>query len=417
MMNLWPHLREAVRVLRRSPGFTAGASLTLAIAIGATAAIFSLFNAALLRPLPFSEPDALVTYWVSSPQGSGRMEWTEGHVAAFRARSRTLDGLAAYDGGSGFNLTGTGDPVRLSGTTVTHDFFRVLGGDPLLGRTFLAEEDARGSNHVAILSHALWESKFAADPGVVGRAIRLNDVPTVIVGVMPPRFEFPNRTDLWVPVGLDPGDFSLYYLEPIARLAPGVSAAVAEREINALWRGESGRVEGLAITVRRLAALVAGEARTPLVVLLGAALLVLLVACANLANLMLVRANRRAGEMALRISLGATAGRVSGQLLAESAVLAALGGAGGLVIAGLGIRVLRMLVVRGPRIEQLDLLAVPLPRVEDAGLDAVTVGFTIGWCWLSPCSWDWRRRSAVPGLSPSCCCGEVEARPRAKAGG
>jgi len=379
MGGLRQDFRDAARALGTTPGFTLAVALTLSIVIGVNTTVFSVVNAALLRPLPFRESNELVTYWVSSPQGTRKMEWTEGHVAVFREQSRTLAALAAYDGGSGFNLTGAGDPIRLNGTTITYNFFQVLGQEPMLGRTFLQEEDTRGSNHVVILSHALWRRQFAGDSSIIGRVLRLNDEPTEVVGVMPAGFDFPYRADLWVPVGLDAHDWSLYYIEPLARLKSGVSAAAAEEEINRLWRGTSQSADHPSIRVRPLTALVVGESRTPLVILLAAAVVVLLVACANLANLMMVRATRRAGEIAVRASLGATSMRIARALFAEGFLLAGIGLAGGVVVASFGIRIIQSLSSpAGAHIEQLDLLAIPIPRVDQAGLDAATLGFAIG---------------------------------------
>jgi hypothetical protein len=249
--------------------------LTLALGIGANTAIFSVVNGVLFSPLPYPAPDRLATFYLSSTEeGPHHMEWTEGQFAWLRDRNHSFESLAAYDD-SGFNLTSGGDPVRLNGASVTHDFFRVLGQQPLHGRAFLPQEDSPGNNNVLILSYRVWQRRFDSDPDILDKTLTLNNVPTVVVGIMPPGFNFPDDTDLWVPVGLNPQDFSLYYIEPVARLKPGVTFRDAEREMAALiddfgrqqnWPRDDGRTSLMVIP---LIDLIVGEVRTPLLIMLA----------------------------------------------------------------------------------------------------------------------------------------------------
>ena len=385
MQTLWQDLRYSVRMLMKRPGFALIAVITLALGMGANTAIFSVVNAVLVRPLPYPEPDRLMTFWVtSSGEGLRKMEWTEGLVAHFRERTQAFENIAAYDGGSGFNLTGRGEPRRLSGTTVTHDFFRVLRQNPLHGRTFLPQEDTRGNSNVTILSYDLWRRQFGSDPAIVGQSLILNNVPTVVTGIMPAGFDFPNGTDLWVPVGLDPQDFNQWYIEPIGRLKPGVTMANAQREIDALWNGiarernypSSG--PDFILSVTPLMQLVVGRARTPLLVLLGAVALVLLIACANVANLLLAKATARRREIAVRCCLGASPWRIVRQLLAESMLLSLIGCGVGVLLALWGVEGFKRLAATdASRIEQLDLLAVPLPRIEQVQVNLKMLVFSV----------------------------------------
>jgi putative ABC transport system permease protein len=383
--DLWQDLQYAVRTLWKSPGFSAIAVLTLALGIGANTAIFSIVNGVLLRPLPFNQPDRLATLWAASPEEKLRkMQVPDRLFAFFRQHSQMFDELAGYNGGNGFNLTGKGEPERLNCAVVTAGFFELLRNEPIYGRSFLPQEDRTGANSVAILSYGLWQRQFGGDPEIVGRTLNLNNVPTEVVGIMPPNFDFPERTEVWIPLGLNPdGPNESWYIDSIARLRPGVTMADAEREMSALWN-EYQRLRNSPesesrpwIRVRPLTKLVVGEVRTPLLILLGAVSLVLLIACANIANLLLARATARSREIAVRCCLGASRWRIIKQLLTESLLLSLIGGGVGLLLAFAGVQAFKGLAPGDvARIEQLDMTGVQLPRLEEVRVDPTVLGFT-----------------------------------------
>jgi len=370
-------VRYGLRAMRKHAGLTAAALTTLGLAIGANAALFSVVHSVLLRPLPFAQPARLVTFWGTAPEkGLPVVNSPQAFYVHFRARSHTMAGIAAYDG-IGLTLTGAGEAERLEGANVTADFFRVLGRAPALGRDFLAEEEARGRNLVTILSDGLWRRRFGADPGIVGRAITLDNIPTTVVGIMPPGFTFPGRTQLWIPIPTDPQMLNCWCYSTIGRLAPGRTADDAAREIATLsdqfWELREGRPrrgESRAVAVP-LARDMVGEVRTPLLVLLAAVGMVLLIACANIANLLLARAGARGREIAVRCCLGASPARIVRQLLVESLLLALAGGAIGLIVAIGAVRALGPVVVER------------VPHVQRLALDPVVVLFTLGLTVLS----------------------------------
>jgi len=398
MESLLQDLRFAARMLLKNPGFTLIAVLTLALGIGANTAIFSVVNAVLLRPLPLPEPDRLVSFWHSAPAKElPEVLLNDALFAFYRDRSQMFEKMAAYEGAR-YTLTGAGDPELLIGARVTFNYFNVLGREPLHGRAFLPQEDTPGKNNVAILSYGLWQRRFGGDPKIVGQAIKLNDRPMVVVGIMPQGFDFPNPAEridlsahmqLWVPYGLNPQNFNSWNLSTIGRLKPGVTPAAAQREIAALWDDFARQYEsqlgamtlgaGATTVVTPLDRRIAREARTPLLVLLGAVAFVLLIACANLANLLLARAASRSRELAVRQCLGASAPRIARQLLTESLLLSLLGAAGGLALAGWSVNALR------------SLSSANIPRIELIRLDwtvllfalAVTL-FTGVLCGLAP---------------------------------
>ena len=337
-MDLLADLRYAIRLLRKTPIFTAAAIGTLALGIGANATIFSLVHSVLVRPLPYGNPDELVMVWEdASAAGFPRNTPAPGNYNDWRTLNRSFVDLAATRSVNA-SLTLDGPPEQVLGRAVTSNFFSVLAVQPQLGRSFLPEEDAQ-SVRVVIISHALWQRRYGSDPGIVGRTVMMNDVRHEVVGVAPESFVFRARDiDYWVPMQLPPEMANTrrsHFLNVVARLKPGVSVRAADDEMKSIAARlseqypDNGNVGAVVVPLRED---ILGDTRIELVVLMIAAMSIVLIACANLASLLLSRAWARRGEYAVRLSLGATRGRLARQIVVEALCLSVIGGALGLVI-------------------------------------------------------------------------------------
>jgi len=341
MKGLAQDLRYALRQMRRNPGFAAFAIITLALGIGANTAIFSIVDAAVLHPLPFHDADGIMALWVTDrPDGySGLAAVSDPDSAEWRNQNSLLAQTAFYRGHTS-NLTGVGSPVRLVGAEVSASLFPLLDTKAAIGRAFLPEEESVGNNRVVFLSHKVWRDRFASDPGVRGRSIQLDGEFFTVVGVAPSGFDFPNEAEFWTPLTIS-SDGSNATLKFLARLKRGVSldqaragvTVVAHRLDEQHHRNRDSRVS---TTLVPLTEVVASESRVSMFVLLGAVGVLLLIGCANVANLLLARAASRTQEIAIRNALGATRGRIVRQLITESGVLAGLGTAFGLLVAFAG---------------------------------------------------------------------------------
>jgi predicted permease len=381
MSKLWRDIRYAVRTLRRTPGFTVVAVATLAIGIGANAAIFSVVNAVLLEPLPFPDADRLVGIWHTAPGlGYDQIPLSGDTYAQIREYNSVFEDVAVVNGGTA-TLTEDGEPERVDALGVTHTLLPVLGVEPALGRNFTAEEDMPEAPDVALLSHGLWQRRYGGDPGLVGRTIQVDGSPVEVVGVLPEGFQFmQSDAEVFVPLGIDPanppvGSFSV---NGIGRLVEGRTAEVAEANLaplvdrlleanreseNYVAFLENGQFGTL---VNPLKEDVVGEVRQPLLILLGTVAFVLLIACANVANLVIVRSDARRREMAVRSALGAGRGVLSRQFLAESAALALAGGVIGVALAAAAVPALLSVAPDG------------LPRAAAVGVDATVLAFSAG---------------------------------------
>jgi putative ABC transport system permease protein len=369
-------LRFAVRTLRRNPGFTAVAVLTLALGVGANAAIFSVVNAVLLRPLPWAEPDRAVMIW--SRWTAFDKTWvSDGEVNDYRRQNHTLEAVGAWDDGQ-VNLTGNGDPERVAYANVTANLFSVLGTAPLLGRAFTPEEDVPNGPDVVIISFGLWQRRYGGDSAILGRTIQIDGAPHQVVGVMPPGFvlptDFQNPTPsvLWTPEHWDSAsaDHGSHGYYAAARLKPGVSVSQAAEDLHAI--AQDWTKQGLYpvqmqfdTVVLSLRDEVVGGVRRAVWLLFGAVGFLLLIACANVASLLLARGEARQREIAVRSALGAGSGRVLRQLLTESLVLGAVSAVGGLAMAGAATRLLTWWNPGN------------IPRLESLSIDGRVLAFTL----------------------------------------
>ncbi len=383
MQRLIQDLRYAVRSLIKRPGLTAVALITLALGIGANTAIFSVVNAVVLRPLPYADPGRLVMLWESMP-GTDQRSVAPGNFADWRDQNQTFEELAAVFYGN-FNLTGRGESERIDGATITSNFMHVLGAQPQLGRTFAADDDEHQDRNLVLISDSLWRRRFGAQPDIVNSAIIIDDQSYTVAGVMARGFHFPERSEMWVlgrnrsavPVALAAQapnqDWvhmrDAHFIRVIGRLKPGMTLSQAQSDIAAIAR----RLEqqypdtnaGLGSSLVSLHTQIVGDVRATLFILLGAVGLVLLIACTNVANLMLARASQREREIAIRAAMGASRRQLIRQLLTESLVLSSLGGLIGLVVS---IWIVDLFVRLSPG---------DIPRLEEAGLDLRLFGFAL----------------------------------------
>lgn len=362
-MSFFHDIRYGARMLIKQPAFTIVAVLTLALGIGANTAIFSVVNAVLLRPLPFPNPDRLVMInTINLARGITNFGTSTPDFLAWRERNHSFEKIAAFSSMS-FNISGRSEPERVTGAQASADVFTVLGVMPSQGRIFTPEEEIFGRHHVVILSDALWKGRFAADPSIVGQSMMLNGEPFTIIGVMPRSFQFPDqRIALWAPLAIADGSENStrgnYWLGVIGRLKPGVEPAAAQTEMDAIYRQleqEETLISGFGTQVVRLHEAAVGGVKTALSVLLASVALVLLIACANVANLLIARAAARQREIAVRTALGAGRGRLICQLLTESLLLGLAGGALGFFFALWGVDAL---VKLGPNVPRLDEISI-----------------------------------------------------------
>lgn len=380
MPTSFQELKYAFRTLRKRPGFSLIVILVLALGIGANSAIFSVVNAVLLRPLPFEQPDQLVQLWHTPPQksfpGFKKFSVSPANFLDWKGQSTSLESAAAYGGGV-FTLTGSGEPQRISGPRVGPEFFTVLRAKPLMGRTFVEEDGKSESQKTAVISEAFWRSNYGSNPNILGQSIRLNDEQYTIVGVMPNSFSYPLSTStppqVWTCIQWDAKEQAVrgnHNYAAFGRLKPGVSIQQAQSELSTI----AARLEkeypaddaGWGALVVPLRDELVGDVRPALLILLGAVAFVLLIACANVANLVLAMTLARRKELAIRTALGAKRSQLIGQVLTETILLAIAGGAIGLVFAKFGIHLIE------------SFLANDLPRTGGIGLDASVLLFTFG---------------------------------------
>ena len=381
--DLAQDLHYGLRMLVKNPSFTIVAVLALALGIGANSAIFSVVNTVLLRPLPYKNPGRLVMLWEEATHlGFPKNTPSPANFIDWRAQNTVFEAMAAMVERS-FNLTGVGEPERFDGRRVSANLFDLLGVQPQLGRAFRAEEDKPGSR-VVILSNGLWQHRFGGDPRVIGQAVSLNGESYTVIGVMPGSFQFPTRRDqLWVPLAFDAKEAASrgnHFLEVIARMKPGVTLQQAQAEMSTIaarlaqqYPEENLRVGSV---VTALQEQVVGDIKPALLVLLGAVGFVLLIACANVANLLLARAAARQKEIALRLALGAGRSRLTRQFLTESVLLAVIGGAVGLLLSIAGLRVLKTFIP--DTISQAQAISIDAKVLVFTGLVALVTGIIFG---------------------------------------
>jgi putative ABC transport system permease protein len=378
-------LKYAARRLVRAPGFTAIAVLTLALGIGANAAIFSVVHGVLLKPLPYHEPDRLVSlYHLSEGQ---RASMSGPNFTDLKNRTQTLSGVGAFTTYRTI-LTGRGEPARLNAAEVTTDLFGVLGVRPALGRGFVSSDSIPGNSESVILAHGTWQQRFGGDPGVIGQSVILDGKSKQIVGVMPPGFSYPADRALWTPLehteGFLSSQRSAWMVSGVGRVKEGIPLEQAEAEVETIGRQLEAQYpadnEGVGLVAVPMLEALVGDVKTAVLVLLGAVGFVLLIACANVANLLLARSATREEEIAVRAALGARRSRLVRQLLTESVLLSVAGAGLGLLLAVWGVEIL------------IGLAPASIPRLNDVRVDRVVLGFTAALAMLT---------GAVFGIAPA----------------
>ncbi|HJT89132.1 MAG TPA: ABC transporter permease [Bryobacteraceae bacterium] len=379
MGAIWQDLRHASRMLRRTPAFTFAAVITLALGIGANTAIFSVVESVLLRPLPYKDPSRLVQVTNTYPPLLPQAPNSAGDFQDFRQRAQTFSGMAAYiDTPRGLNLTGEGEPARLEMRYATSGLFPLLGVQLAAGRGFTPGGDSPGAPPTVLISHHVWQQRFGLSPAVVGRTLTLDGGGYTVIGVLREDFALAPATDIWLPMGQydsGPDPYRYHEFDIIGRLKPGVRIRQAQAELSSLNARQQKAFpdthKNFGVSVRPLENPSAGKMRTALLVLLGAVGLVLLVACSNFANLLMTRNAARRRELAARVALGASRSRLLSHLLAESVALSLTGGVAGILFAGAGLRMLRVLV------------PPDLASLSNAGLNLWVLAFTLVLSFLS----------------------------------
>jgi predicted permease len=376
MPALLQDLRFALRLLRKNPGFALVAAIIMALGIGANTAIFSIVNKVLLEPLPFRDVDRIVQIWHTPPQssfpGMTTFSISPANFLDWQKQNHVFDSMALYSGAN-FDLTGTGKPEAISASPVTAGFFSVLGVDPIHGRVFRPEENNPGQDHEVVLGYKFWQTHYAADPTAVGKTINLDGEPYTIVGVMGSAMNKPTFAQMWIPKAFTPTEAAVrdnHNFLGVGRLKPGVTLEQAQSEMNTisqrLEQAYPAADKGWGAVLHPLREETVGNARPALLMMLGAVAFVLLIACANVANLLLARTFSRRKEIAIRTAMGALRPRIIRQLLGESIFISLVGGALGLVAAHFGIQLL------------LKLFADQLPNLGEIGLSIPVLAFTFG---------------------------------------
>src|SRR6476659_8110865 len=374
MDTLLRDIRYGVRGLLKRPGFTAIALIALALGIGANTAIFSLVNAVLVKPLPFDQPDRLVWVWGNIRQGGNRASVSPLDFLDYRQQNNTFEQFAAsFSVPLRLNLTGDGDPERLEASAVTGNYFQALGAKPAFGRTFVQDNEKPGSDQVALLSYALWQKRFAGDPAIINKTITLDGRSCAVIGVMPQDFAFLQSADVWVPLNFDisPGmrQRKAHFLRPIGKLKAGITLAQAQADTDAVAKRLEDQYpdtnKNWNLRLVSLREQLVGNTRPTLFILFGTVGFVLLIACANVANLLLVRAAGRQKEIAVRTALGAGRWRIVRQMITESVLLSLAGGVLGTLLAVWGVELL------------VALSAGSIPVTAHVQIDATVLGFTL----------------------------------------